>query len=295
MAEINENRIPKPHQTKPKQSNIEFHPLSMVRSPANKAATYCDLMSRKDAPHSFIVNVLNQLKRWKLVDQVDISRIISYEESDEILSQAKSKAEKEEPEFIQAFNENPWNYNKSVEGEYKPEELSDKFPRAIELQKILPENLHFLFRAEPAASYLHLIIREDGKRQVLIITESDRNIDDINQDAKNAPSIIPKLEAVKFTDGQIGLLIDWIDGHPPTNSEERALCLRRAEDLLQVPMNSYDLWPGNFLIIQDKMNGNSIPYYIDSDVPKVIAQKGLSPETSTSRQEIFYRDRAKMG
>ena len=139
---------------------------------------------------------------------------------------------------------------------------------------------------------MRLVIREDGRRQVLRIIDTDRDVDEINQDAKKAPPVITPFEAIKLPDGKTGLLIDWVEGHIPTSSEEEALCLTHAEELLRVPIDSYDLWGGNFLVAENFDGGKKI-YNIDSDIPEAIAKGGYE-EVTGSRRELFGQGKKKM-
>ena len=74
------------------------------------------------------------------------------------------------------------------------------------------------------------------------------------------------------------------------------LCLRQAEDLLGVPVDTYDLWAGNFLISNkpDPITGLPKPYYIDQDIPTAIAQHSYSTETVEDRRATFERDLSRM-
>lgn len=268
---------------------ITFHKEAFFKStPELNAGVFCDLMRHRDAPRSFVANIIGQLQRWKLIaPDFDISQLTTYEKAREVMWQAKAKAKLAEPEFSTAFRQEPWEFDKSYEGEYAEDEL-DKFPRAAELKQQLG-NVKFVFRAEPGEFYLRLIVREDGRRQVLREVSTERTIEEINADGRNTPSIIPHFEAVKFEDGRVGLLIDWIDGEMPSTQEEKLTCLTHAEELLHVPVSEYDLWAGNFLIAPDGK-----PYYIDKDIPEAIAEHGYASATADERRPTFERNKEKM-
>lgn len=280
----------------PLPAKVEFEPISFEATPGRKAHTFCSLMHHSDAPVSFNRQVVVRLKEWHLIGDDTPENLGGHAEMIQIINVAKGRAGQEELDFREAFQRHPWNFDGSVEGQYLEEELADKFPRALELKQMLGERLSFLFRSEPGTFYLRLIVREDGRRQVLRIADSDRSVEAINQDAARAPSIVPNFEAVRFSDGKTGLLIEWIEGHLPTTEEEKALCLERSEELLAVPIDSYDLWAGNFLISEglDPVSGSPKPYYIDQDIPRAIAQYGYSPETMQDRKTKFKEDRGKM-
>lgn len=263
-------------------------------SPNDRVKTFCYLMRHKDAPASFNAKVIQQLMGWKIIpEDTDTTQVAgNYQEFLKLSREAEEEAE--ESLNFAAFNRDPWNFDKSVEGEYAKEELPDKFPRAIELQSILNEPVHFLFRSEPGQFYLRIIVRADGRRQVLRIIDTDRDINEINADAQKAPAIIPRFEAVRFADNKVGLLIQWIDGRLP-NSEERDTCLIHAEELLEIPIDIYDLWAGNFVVSSeiDPATGQPRIYYIDGDIPEAIAQKGYA-EVSEERKKQFELGKEKM-
>lgn len=209
--------------------------------------------------------------------------------------QAKTAAEQGLLKFLTGFNSDPWNFDGCVEGEYMEAELTDKFPRAEAIQTALDEPLKFLFRAEPGEFYLRLIAREDGRRQVIRIIDTDRTIQEINADAQRAPAIIPRFEAVRLRDNTTALLIQWAEGHMPSTPEEKALCLTHAEELLGVPIDSYDLWAGNFLVSDEIDPTTKEPrvFYIDNDIPETIAQRGYNDVTE-ERKKSFEEGKEKM-
>jgi len=277
---------------------VERKPLSLQFTPNDKAGTFCQIMCHQDAPASFNTKVLKRLKRWGLLaEDIDPAVVVgNYEEFRKLMWQAKAAAEKGSLKFIEAFNTDPWNFDGCVEGEYAEAELADKFPIAASLQTALQdEQLRFLFRAEPGEFYLRLVTREDGKRQVIRMVDTDRTIEEINADAQRAPSIIPKFEAVRLQDDRTALLIQWADGHMPSTPEEIALCLTHAEELLGVPIDSYDLWAGNFLVSEEVDPTTKEPkvFYIDRDIPETIAQRGYG-EVTDERRKIFEQGKEKM-
>lgn len=272
---------------------IERKPLT----PNDKAKTFCQIMRHPDAPSSFNTQVLQRLKKWGLLaEDIDPATVVgNYEEFRKLMWQAEAAAEQGSSKFIEAFNNDPWNFDGCVEGEYTETELNDKFPRAIELRTVIGEPLRFFFRAEPGKFYLRLVTREDGRRQVLRIVDTNRTVEEINADAQIAPTIIPRFEAVKLKDNRTGLLIQWVDGHMPFTPEEKALCLTHAEELLDVPIDSYDLWAGNFLVSEhvDPTTNEPRVFYIDKDIPETIAQKGYG-ETTEVRRESLEKGKEKM-
>lgn len=241
---------------------------------------FCQTMKHPQAPRDFTIKIIKKLQKWHLLNSGVIPEQVvdDYEKVKTTMQQAKAKAQERSPQFLAAFSNDPWNYDYGIEGEYSEEELSEKIPRALELKKIINQSLKFIFRAEPASRYLLIVEHHDGRRQVLRITNIDRSIEDINSDIQKAPSIIPKFEAVRFGDGKTGLLIDWVNGKPPITSKEKALCLARSDELLTVPMASYDLWAGNFLISTDvdSTTGQKKFFILTKMPPKLLLKKVTS-------------------
>lgn len=291
-----EDQTPQIVEVPGKKHKVERKKIPFEFSEGDKASTFCEIMRHPDAPASFNTQLIKQVKEWGLVDLNVNPPVNDYKEVRKVLWDADAEAQKNSPQFVKAFRENPWNFDWCVEGEYAEEELADHFPMALELKKLLPDNPKFSFRAEPAQSYLQLITREDGRRQVIRMAETSRDVEVVNEDARKAPSIIPPFEAVKLSDGKTALLIQWIEGHMPHTSEEEMLCLTRAEQLLEVPINSYDLWAGNFLISDqvDANTGQHKVFYIDRDIPETIAEKGYSQDISEERRQAFKVGKAKM-
>ncbi len=273
-------------------TDFERTPLSTetVEAPVSiRARTFCQLMQSQSAPSSFNAQVIKQLKEWKLINSNIELPLGNNREVRKVINEAHDEAEKNSPEFIKAFRENPWNFDWSVEGEYQDDELVTLFPIALEIKKILPDNPRVSFRVEPGGYYLKLLTREDGKRQVIRIIDTPRDIAQINYDAKKAPSIIPPFEAIRLSSGEIALLIQWMEGHVPSTNEEEMLCLKSAEQLLKVPIVSYDLWVGNFLVSDqlDAESGKPKIFYIDRDIPQAIAKEGLSWRVPRRRRQEF--------
>jgi len=292
MSENNQEIIEDPSQ----QHRVERKPIPLTFSRADKVSTFIAIMRHPDAPVAFNREVASQLQRWHLLDEgVDEESYGNYERFRELMWSARDKAKEvddTDEDYIRAFAKEPWSFDKSIEGEYGDEEL-EKFPRAKELKNLLGDKTKFLFRAEPGQFYLRLLVREDGRRQILRTVDTDRSTEQINADTDNIPDVIPHFEAVRFSDGKTGLLIDWIEGELPLGENEKALCLIHAEELLTVPMDSYDLWAGNFVIAQVP-DGDRKPYYIDSDVIETIAKEGLHPATSEQRKPLFEEGKKKM-
>ena len=91
-------------------------------------------------------------------------------------------------------------------------------------------------------------------------------------------------------------MIQWVEGRKAKTPEEKSLCLKQAEQLLNVPRDSYDLWSGNFLISDqiDTETGEPKVFYIDRDIPETIAEKGYSPEIPEQRIQAFTAGKEKM-
>ncbi len=283
------------------ESPVDTHSVEQKRRPfifseGNKARTFCQIMRHPDAPASFNTQLIKQVKEWGLVGSDVNPAVDNYKEVRKVLWKAEEEADKNSPPFIKAFNENPWNFDWCVEGEYTEEELADYFPLAIQLKELLPGNSRFSFRSEPGEFHLQLVTREDGRRQVIRTVDTSRDLEDINEDAKKAPPIIPPFEAVRLSDGKTALLIQWIDGHMPITPGEEMLCLTHAEQLLEVPIDSYDLWAGNFLVSDqiDESTGQPKVFYIDRDIPETIAEKGYTKEISKERKQAFEVGKEKM-
>ena len=278
--------VPNPEQSTVEHT-VERRTAKWEPASADKVDTFCSIMKHPDAPVSFNIQVMQRLKDWGLIEGIDLSIAQDYDLFRQTIGQAREKTAKEGLDD-QLFETNPWNFDGCIEGEYSEDELPDKFPTASMLKESIGEQVKFAFRAEPGEFYLRLVIREDGRRQVIRVVNTERSIEEINADAANLPSIIPDFEAVKLKDGRTTLLIEWIDGEMPKSSEEKALCLTHAEELLRVPIDSYDLWAGNFVL-----DAQSNVYYIDKDIPETIAQSGYS-ETTDERRTTFEQNKEKM-
>ncbi len=276
---------------------IEAQQFVFESTPNSKAKTFCQIMRHPDAPISFNIQVLERVKRWGLLaEDIDPSTIVgNYQEFGRLLWQARTAAEQGSLKFLGGFNSDPWNFDGCVEGEYSAAELTDKFPTAVALQTALGEPVKFVFRAEPGQFYLKLVVREDGRRQVIRMVDTERTIEEINADAQRAPTIVPRFEAIELPDNKTALLIQWVEGHKPSSFAEKAICLTQAEELLGVPIDIYDLWAGNFLISEEVDSATNEPrvFYIDRDIPETIAQKGYG-EVSDERKKIFQQGKEKM-
>lgn len=279
------------------QRSVERRKVSWEIAPADKARTYCKLMRAERAPISFNRAVAQQYIEWGLVkpDEISEELVADYRKFRQLSGEVEKRIGSGGAEFLERFNEKPWNFDGCVEGAYERGELAEKFPVALQVGMALGEECRYLFRAEPGVCYLNLVERPDGKRQVLRIIKTDRTVEEINADAAVAPDIIPAFEAVKLPDGTTGLLIEWIDGRMPSTEEEKTLCLIQAEKLLGIPMDSFDVWAGNFLIVDADEEGGATArvYYIDRDVVETIAEKGYS-EATPERRTMFEKNKEKM-
>jgi formylmethanofuran dehydrogenase subunit A len=87
-------------------------------------------------------------------------------------------------------------------------------------------------------------------------------------------------------------LIDWVDGHLPQTQEERRKCAESSTGLLDVAMESYDVWGGNFVISDTEIDSDGIGkvYYVDQDIPQAIAKIGYDKETRTDRLNVLRRN-----
>ena len=169
--------------------------------------------------------------------------------------------------------------------------LPDLFPEAAELERQLGEDLQFFIWLRKDELPIFIVQREDGKKSVLrLVYSTSRSIEDINSDIPKRPSLIPNFTPVSFGEGRIGVLIDFINGHPPVTDEEKQLCKDESQKLLDIPMLEYDGADINFIIEE----GTGKPYYVDRDAIEGIVRNGLSPETAESRRGVLERGMKRM-
>jgi hypothetical protein len=276
---------------------IENNQNELIPTPVDKAVVFCSAMGNPTSPMDFRLKVVDILKDWTLLDKGFelTNNSDGSSEYRKVILDAQNKAEENSLEFNLAFLENPLKDNGFVEGNYTEDELPRIFPRAEDIKNVLNENVNFSFRADQG-NYLRIVNREDGKRQVIRFMDSKRDADTINNDAKKVPEIVPPFEAITLPDGKIGLLIQYIDGHPPSTLEELELCSNQVEGLLRVPVDDYDFWGGNFVITEqvDSVTGLPKVFYVDQDIPKKIAENGYALDITDEKRQAFDASREKM-
>ncbi len=165
--------------------------------------------------------------------------------------------------------------------EYTTEELADKFPKGLEVQAYLGPDIRLLLYQDSPKRY-YLIERPGSQKQTLRIIDTPRSFDEINADLQQLPDGLPKIEAIHFQDGKMGVLTDWIDGRSLDSS------VPQDNDLLQTSINAiakawnqteghtaFDYNQTNFKVHREP-DGSSRVFYIDSDVPELIFKRGLS-------------------
>lgn len=184
-------------------------------------------------------------------------------------------------------------------GKYSPEELMGKFPKGIELQNQLGNDIEIsVYNDCPKLFYI--IEGLSGEKETLRIVSTSRTLEQINEDLRHQPEGLPKLKAVRFQDGTIGILTEWIGGRLPNMKVQSDidLCVNAANTLISVPWEVehertvFDLNYTNFKIRKEQGNQEKA-YYIDSDIPELIIKRGLSAETSEQRQSLLQEAKAR--
>ena len=136
---------------------------------------FCIQMKDCDnAPANFYTTVVDRLKNWNLIDETIPSTPKDIYEFSNILNLARTEAAKGSAKFNESFKNNPWKGVETVDASYSNSELKDTFPRGLELREILGEDTQFIYRKLPAEYPLKIVVRKDGKQQVLKVVDSDR-------------------------------------------------------------------------------------------------------------------------
>ncbi len=267
-------------------------------SPADcveKATMYCRLVDNAHLPKELMKLVIDRLVLWKLIDLNDISDNIfeNYHQfSGFIKNVQRVRIAQHNSEFINAFNNDPWN-GEPIEAEYTDDELG-KWPylHLEAIKKSLGDSSKFIFRVQKNFFTMVLTEQDDGSRQIVRLASSQRSQDQVQNDVLNMPDIIPKTEIIAVGNNEYVMLIEWINGKTPQTEAEKLRCYQAAEALLVVPIgeeNLYDLNSGNFLIVNN--DGVEKIYYVDRDIPASIVKNGLDPDGVESRRNQFERSK----
>ncbi|MBP7134531.1 hypothetical protein KBA73_04925 [Patescibacteria group bacterium] len=257
---------------------------SFVETPGDKAAGFCAQLIGPYTPEAFRKNALTRLVDWKLLspDVLQSKATASNEAFKDQVRIARRRAEAEPADFLEAFAKAPWDYDEAPEGKLTAEECAESDVYISELKELLSEPVDVYLSKPSGADFIVVLERADGRRQVLRKVESDRPIEAIQEDARNAPALFPHFEAIRYSNGMTGLLIDFIDGHPPHTPEEKQQCAQQAEDWLKVDYPTFDFNLTNFL-----MDAEGKPFYIDRDAMQAIACSGYTEEVTPERRLAF--------
>lgn len=275
---------------KPKSEKFDF-----TETPQQIVDRYCSNMALVNPPEAYRKLVIKQLQDWKLLGEVQPTDISDRDKYSKLVFTAMSESEKNSVEFNDAFKHDPWNQDKAMEGPYSEEELATYLPDALELRKILGENVGAIFHMEPNNQIVEIIVRADGTRQVLNTVPLKRNFTDIQTDVANAPKIIPKTEVHMFGEDTVAVLTQWVEGHMPQDEEEVNLCLKKAQELLVIPRFQYDFLPGNFSVSEqvNPQTGEKDVYWVDRDMVEEIIESGYV-EPDEKRRALFEEGRKKL-
>ncbi len=256
----------------------------IIDTPGDKASGFCAQLIGSYTSEAFRKNALTRLVNWKLLPP-EVLQSDDAGSNDAFNNQvriAKRRAEEEPADFLEAFAKAPWDFDEAPEGKLTAEECAESEVYISELRELLPEPVDVYLSKPPGADFIVILERADGRRQVLRKVESDRPIEVIQADARNAPALFPHFEAIRYSNGVTGLLIDFIDGHSPRTPEEKQRCAQQAEDWLKINYPTFDFNLTNFLI-----DAQGKPFYIDRDAIQAIACLGYTDEVTPERRLAF--------
>jgi len=184
--------------------------------------------------------------------------------------------------------------------EYKQEELAEKFPQALELQKYLGADTKFNIYIHGTGEF-YIVERSDGKKQTLRLMKTERSIDDIKKDLLQQPTVLPPMQVQQLNDGSIAILAEWANGHPPESLGEIKVCEQAAESLLTLPWEKsnpntpFDLNRTNFIVEEPlKTDEQCKVFYVDNDLPELLVQLGLSLDIPQRRIDLLNAGKKKL-
>jgi hypothetical protein len=145
-------------------------------TPERQVKTFCQTMIHPDAPRVVRQEFINLIQGWGVLSSIPETFDINDYNQVQQCRFAAIRTIESGTSVGSGFLQRPWNYDFSLQGEYGDDELEGLFPTALQLKSILPENLKFHFRIMPASQSVRLVERENGKIQVVRITQTERSI-----------------------------------------------------------------------------------------------------------------------
>jgi hypothetical protein len=288
MEEFTETPLSPVADTTPKPAQID----PLIR--ANSSLTILGNSPLGQFPQAFSANLLQTLSSWVNIGQatsleqliIIASHQIQSALTEEIISGAESQATLE-----LRYRASRTSLSFPLEAGYSFEELSQIVPFALELTEVAGKTAQFKLYLHNTG-YFYIVEHQDGKREVLRLFNTDRPDSQITADLATAPSALPAMRYHRFTDGMLGVLQEWVQGHQPETKEERTMCRSAAASLLTIPWEAehpntpYDFNPTNFLV---SAGINPCAHYIDGDIIGILIRHGLSPYIPQQRRDLHSR------
>ncbi len=271
-----------PHVRTRKKIEFRHNPTVVIGTLITKSISYAN-----EAPADFRSKILSLLKEWKLVNVETSEENLDPASFINVLHGARAIAEQLGADFLIAYSQAEWKHG-SIESRYTDEEANRVIPLIKEVGDRLKnqgEKVSYIWWFSHGNYPLNLVERNDTRRQVFKIVNTDKTADEINQLSKHRPSIIPPFEALKLSDGRTAVLIEWIDGHYPKSLEDMKLIESRLGELCTVPLapnrEEFDLNRTNF-----KTTEKNEVFYVDSDLVENIAKMGFSRPSAEQFRKI---------
>lgn len=215
----------------------------------DEALGFCEAMNRPGLPEQMKRWVIGLLHIWQLIelpvnyDDVEYSRLLA-KASDKLTNKTV------------VLYELP-GYSDSYEAAYSQEEQQQN-PHFREIAEKLGERVTFkLFFL--TSDFVALVVRENGQRQALRVTQLERVPDQFKADLEKVREIFPPFSVIPLSNGTSAVLVDWVEGRFPTTDEEWERCLKVAEPLKNLKIQrgtgswieNLDLNNSNFIITSD--------------------------------------------
>lgn len=251
-------------------------------NPETSTRTFTSRSLIGDAPQEFYRKVIQQCVDWQLLTGQEVSiEELDFEKFRTLISSAQKIINNPTAEFLKAYEEKPYDYG-AIEAEYSIDEITKLNPIAKEVGDKLSIDTKYIFRFA-AGNYPLTILEQENTRKVLLVVDTEKSTEEINEYAKSRPEIIPSFKAIKLKSGKTAILVDWVDGQYPKTDKESQLVLSKLDQLLRVPIDgqSYDINRTNLKITEDKKI-----YYVDKDAIEAIAQFGYCRPDSM-REEML--------
>lgn len=190
-------------------------------SPNVEAQGFIESVWMPNLPQEMKKWVLGQLVHWRLISQPTDFSDDTYLK---LLAEANKKLQTDEIVLSGLPG-----YEERHEVEYTEDEKKLE-PIFSHLENSLAEKLTFKLYFE-SINFTFIVIRENGTRQVMRITQLQRPLDQIVADIQKVGDLFPPIQLVPLGDGETAVLVDWVEGHMPLNEEERQRCLQAAAPL----------------------------------------------------------------